>query len=245
MKNPLGRDVTKTLVVVVALAASAGGFQGEASFRIQPVRPVEEVRAEALRASPPAEKGEFRTPDLVDLATLSPTIKLDIRYATANNFLGVPLYTTARAYLQRPAAEALLRAHNKLAQKGHGLLIFDAYRPWYVTKIFWECTPEAQHGFVADPAKGSRHNRGAAVDLTLYDLKTGKPLEMVSGYDEFTERAFPDHPGGTPEQRANRSELRQAMEAEGFTVYEAEWWHFDHRDWKKYPIGNRRFEDLR
>ena len=172
-------------------------------------------------------------------------IKLDIRYASDNNFLGAPLYTSARAFMQRPAAEALARVHKKLAEQGYGLLIYDAYRPWYVTRMFWEATPEKQRIFVADPAKGSRHNRGCAVDLTLYDLKTGRPVEMVSGYDEMTERAYPDYPGGTSLQRWHRELLRRAMEAEGFTVYEAEWWHFDYKDWRKYPILNLTFEELK
>jgi squalene-hopene/tetraprenyl-beta-curcumene cyclase len=235
-----------TAYAVMALAACPRAQQREtdSTFKIKPTRQVEQVRLEALQVAPPIENGAFRDNDLVDLAKLDPTIKLDIRYATSNNFLGVPLYTSARAFMQRPAAEALTRAHGKLAEKGHGLLVFDAYRPWHVTKIFWECTPQDQRVFVADPSKGSRHNRGCAVDVSLYDLRTGEPLEMVSGYDEFTERAYPDYPGGTDEQRAHRAELRQALEAEGFTVYEAEWWHFDYRDWQKYPIGNRRFEEL-
>lgn len=197
---------------------------------------------EALAATPPAEKGELAQPDLVDLATLAPDIRFDIRYATANNFLGVPVYPTARAFLQRPAANALLRAHRTLAADGLGLLIHDAYRPWHITKVFWDATPTEQHNFVADPAQGSRHNRGCAVDLTLYDLKTGKVVEMPGGYDEFSDRSFPDYPGGTSRQRWYRDRLRRAMSEEGFTVYEAEWWHFDYHDWKKFPVINVPFE---
>jgi D-alanyl-D-alanine dipeptidase len=197
-----------------------------------------------LSASPPHEVGEFRAPDLVDLAALDPTIKLDIRYATSNNFLGTPLYTSARAFLQRPAAEALRRAHQALEPLGYGLLIHDAYRPWHVTKLFWEATPESGHAFVANPAEGSKHNRGAAVDLTLYDRATGQPVAMVGGYDEFSPRSNPDYPGGTDLQRWQRDLLRRSMEEQGFTVNAVEWWHFDHRDWAKYPILNRRFEEL-
>jgi D-alanyl-D-alanine dipeptidase len=97
---------------------------------------------------------------------------------------------------------------------------------------------------VADPQQGSRHNRGCAVDLTLYDLKTGNAVDMVSGYDEFSDRAYPDYLGGTSRQRALRALLRGAMESEGFKVYEAEWWHFDYRDWRQYPILNQTFEEL-
>jgi zinc D-Ala-D-Ala dipeptidase len=148
------------------------GFAQEVSFRITPLRPVEELRADALKAQPPPEPGTFLKPDLVELVKLDPTIKLDIRYATTNNFLGTPVYTQARAFLQRPAAEALLRAHRELHAQGYGLIIHDGYRPWYVTKIFWDATPDAKKIFVADPAAGSKHNRGCAVDLSLYDLKT-------------------------------------------------------------------------
>jgi len=215
-----------------------------ATFRIQPLRTLEALRREALAARPPDEQGDFRKPDLVDVATLDPSIKLDIRYATTNNFLSTPFYSSARAFLQRPAAEALVRAHKKLAQQGFGLLIHDGYRPWFVTKMFWDATPEKSHEFVADPAKGSRHNRGCAVDLTLYDLKTGKPVEMPGGYDEFSDRSFPEYPGGTSLQRWHRELLRRTMQEQGFTVFPAEWWHFDYRDWQHYPILNLTFEQL-
>ncbi len=222
-------------------------LKGEnATFKIDPVRPIADLRPLALKAEPPQEKGTlFKKPDLVELVKLDPTIKLDIRYASANNFLGTPVYTSAQAFMQRPAAEALLRAHHKLKDQGFGLLIHDAYRPWYVTKIFRDATPERFHLFVADPSQGSRHNRGCAVDLALYDLKTGKAVDMVSGYDEFSDRAYPDYLGGTSAQRHHRDLLRRTMEAEGFTVYEAEWWHFDYRDWRQYPILNLKFEELK
>ena len=217
---------------------SLGPEEG-AVFRITPVAPVEELRAAALRAAPPEETGIFKPSDLVELVTLDSTIKLDIRYATAQNFLGTRLYATARAFLQRPAAEAVVRAHHRLKQLGFGLLIHDGYRPWYVTKMFWDATPPEQRGFVADPARGSRHNRGAAVDLTLYRLSTGLPVDMPGTYDEFSRRSFPDYPGGTTRERWFRELLRTSMEAEGFTVFESEWWHFDFREWRLFPIGNR------
>jgi zinc D-Ala-D-Ala dipeptidase len=221
------------------------GIAQQVSFHITPVRPVEELRAEALKEQPPVEQGDFLKPDLVELVTLDPTIKLDIRYATTNNFLGTPVYTQARAFLQRPAAEALLRAHRELKAQGYGLIIHDGYRPWYVTKIFWDAVPTDKRIFVADPSAGSKHNRGCAVDLSLYDLKTGQEVDMPSGYDEMTERAYADFPGGTDQQRALRLLLRQAMEKQGFAVIPKEWWHFDYKDWKHYPILNVKFEDLR
>jgi serine beta-lactamase-like protein LACTB len=216
------------------------------TFKIAPVRPVEELRKIALAAEPPVEKNSLlRKPDLVDLTKLDPSIKLDIRYASNNNFLGTPFYTSSKALMQRPAAEALVRVNKKLEKLGYGLLIHDAYRPWYVTKMFHDATPPRHHGFVADPTKGSRHNRGCAVDLTLYDRETGTPVEMVSGYDEFSDRSYPDYLGGTTKQRKHREILRSAMESEGYTVFPAEWWHFDYRDWREYPILNVRFEDLK
>jgi D-alanyl-D-alanine dipeptidase len=220
------------------------GFAQEVSFRITPLRPVEELRAEALKAQLPHEQGTFLKPDLMELVKLDPTIKLDIRYATSSNFLGTPVYTQARAFLQRPAAEALLRAHRELRAQGYGLIIHDGYRPWYVTKIFWDATPDDKKIFVANPADGSKHNRGCAVDLSLYDLKTGMEVKMPSGYDEMSDRAFADYAGGTPEERARRALLREAMEKQAFTVYPQEWWHFDYKDWKQYQILNVKFEDL-
>jgi D-alanyl-D-alanine dipeptidase len=218
--------------------------QGEQSFRVHPAHPVDELRRDALQATPPTETGPFRAPDLVELVRLDPAIHLDVRYASSNNFLGTPLYSQARAFLQRPAADALVRALHKLQHLGYGLLIHDAYRPWYVTKMFWEATPPEGKIFVADPAQGSRHNRGCAADLTLYDLATGKPIEMTGTYDEMSPRSYPTYPGGTSLQRWHRELLRSAMESEGFTVYEAEWWHFDYKDWKQYPILNVPFEKL-
>src|SRR6185503_10319277 len=181
------------LLVILPLSAQSP----DTTFRITPLRPVAELQKEALAAKPPHERGEFRKPELVELIKLDPTIKLDIRYASSNNFLSTPMYSQARAFLQRPAAEALVRAHRKLKQQGYGLLIHDAYRPWYVTKVFWDAVPEDKKWIVADPARGSRHNRGCAVDLTLFHLKTGKPVEMVATYDEATGRSHADYPGGT------------------------------------------------
>jgi D-alanyl-D-alanine dipeptidase len=206
--------------------------------------PIEQLIKDALAATPPVAPGSLRKPELVELANLDPAIHLDIRYATSNDFLGTPVYTQPRAFLQRPAAEALLHVQQKLKPLGYGLLIHDAYRPWYVTKIFWDATPPEGKIFVADPAQGSRHNRGCAVDLALYDLASGKPIEMPGAYDEMSSRSFPSYPGGTSLQRWNRDLLRRSMESEGFTVYESEWWHFDYQDWKEYPILNVPFEKL-
>ena len=202
------------------------------------------LRARALAATPPVETADHKPADLVDLATLDPAIRLDIRYAGPDNFMGLPLYERPAAYLQRPAAQALARAAKTLEAQGYGLLIHDAYRPWFVTWMFWEATPPEDHMFVADPAHGSRHNRGCAVDLTLYDLKTGQPVQMPGRYDEMSGRSYADFIGGTTKQRALRAVLRQAMTAEGFEVYPEEWWHFDYKDWRDYGIGTKTFTEL-
>jgi D-alanyl-D-alanine dipeptidase len=191
---------------------------------------------------PPKEENK-REARLVELITLDSTIKLDIRYATDNNFVGRAVYPEARAFLQKPAARSLLKVHRKLKKQGLGLVIFDGYRPWTITKLFWEVTPEVKRKFVANPEKGSKHNRGCAVDLSIYDLRTGALVEMPSEYDEFTERASPEYKGGTERQRANRELLRRLMEDEGFTVNPNEWWHFDYKNWQDYAIYDVSFAE--
>lgn len=202
------------------------------------------LSAESCNTKPPQETGNFRPADLVELIKLDPTIHLDIRYATSNNFVGRPMYKEARAFLQRPAAEALVRVNAALKPLGYGLVVFDGYRPWSITKLFWDVTPADKKKFVANPKNGSRHNRGCAVDLSLYDLKTGKEIEMTGDYDEMTERSYADYTGGTSTQRKMRDLLRSKMEAEGFKVYEYEWWHFDYKDWKEYAIADVPFSKI-
>ncbi len=198
--------------------------------------------AAPAQTAPPKESGK-REANLIELINLDGSIKLDIRYATENNFVGRKVYPEGRAFLQKPAAKALLRVHKKLKTQGLGLVIFDGYRPWAITKLFWEVTPEDKRKFVADPAKGSKHNRGCAVDLSIYELSTGKLLDMPSGYDEFTDRASPEYTGGTDKERSNRDMLRRSMEAEGFTVNPNEWWHFDYKGWENYSIYDISFAE--
>jgi D-alanyl-D-alanine dipeptidase len=250
-----GRDLHVTQAVggpVSELRLPSGSYarlqvgpEGGGQLHITPVRPVAAVLKESLAATPPKETGTFRPVDLVELVTLDPTIKLDIRYATTNNFLGSVFYAGARAFLQRPAADAVARVQHALKPLGYGLLVHDGYRPWYVTKTFWECTPQDKKWLVANPDQGSKHNRGAAVDLTLYDLTTGAVIEMPSTYDESTTRAYAFYPGGTSLQRWHRALLRRLMEAEGFTVNPQEWWHFDYKDWQTYAIGNVPFGQIK
>jgi D-alanyl-D-alanine dipeptidase len=201
----------------------------------------------SCKSGPPVEHGDFKPADLVELTKLDPSLHLEIRYATTNNFMHRPVYRQARAFLQRPAAEALVRVNRSLKSQGYALLIFDGYRPWSVTKAFYDfATPEQRKiGFVADPSKGSKHNRGCAVDLTLCDLATGAEITMPSTYDEFSERAYPSYQGGSAETRKMRDFLKSAMEAEGFNVLKEEWWHFDYHDWPHYHILNIPFEAIK
>ena len=243
LKDTKGKVGSVSLNGIEFKRRSIGDVAGNV-FKIKPVRPIPELSAAALKATPPHEDIPASNSDLVDITAYSDTIKLDVRYAGKDNFLDVPVYSSARAFMQRPAAEALGRISDQLNKQGYGLLVHDAYRPWYVTKIFWDATPTEGKDFVANPAEGSRHNRGAAVDLTLYDLATGEPIEMVGVYDEMTERSFPYYPGGTTLQRWHRDLLKAAMETNGFTVYQYEWWHFDFNGWENYPIGNEIFENI-
>jgi D-alanyl-D-alanine dipeptidase len=174
----------------------------------------------------------------VELKQLEPDIHLDIRYATPNNFTGRPLYPKARALLLPEPAQALARVHSALKQKGYGILVYDAYRPWRVTRDLWDSASEADraNGYVADPAIGSRHNRGCAVDVGLYDLSTGREVPMPSEFDDFSIRAHADWTGGPVGPRQSRDELRRAMEPEGFNVLPNEWWHFNYRDCDQHPV---------
>jgi D-alanyl-D-alanine dipeptidase len=198
----------------------------------------------SAQIAPPKENNK-READLVELITLDKTIKLDVRYARTDNFVGKIVYPEARAFMQRPAAEAVVRVHRKLQKKGYGLIVFDGYRPWSVTKLFWEVTPEDKRKFVANPETGSRHNRGCAIDLSMFDIKTGKLVKMPTDFDDFTDKASPNYAGATVEQKKNRDLLREMMEAEGFTVNRNEWWHFDHKDWEKYAIYDIAFSEIK
>jgi D-alanyl-D-alanine dipeptidase len=200
------------------------------------------LRSLALAATPPVETGKL-LPDLVSINTIAPAIRLDIRYATANNFLGTPTYARPVAMLQRPAAEALKRVAEGLRMRGYGLVVFDGYRPWYVTKIFWDATKPSDRDFVANPEEGSKHNRGAAVDLSMFKLATGEQVDMPGGYDETSERSYPTYVGGSSHQRWLRDLLRAAMIGGEFEVDGFEWWHFNYARWERYPIGNEELSD--
>ncbi len=234
MPNPILKCLA--LILATTLSSLAQGV---------PERPLERVIAEAKAATPPAFPKARRAPDLVDIATLDPTIRLDIRYAAKDNFLHAPVYEEARAFLQRPVAAALARVNRALLPSGYALRVHDAYRPWWVTKVFWDATEPANRAYVADPAKGSVHNRGCAVDLDLVHLATGHPATMPSEYDEMSPRSHGDYSGGDAAARLHRDLLRSAMEAEGFKVLKEEWWHFDHVSSPDYPVLNLPFKAIR
>lgn len=182
---------------------------------------------------------------LVELVKIDPTIRLDMRYATTNNFTGTVLYSEARAFLTAPAAAAVARANAAARAEGYGLTIFDAYRPWRVTKKLWDATPVGpKKNYVANPKRGSKHNRGCAVDLSLHDLATGQLVEMPTGFDDFSEKAHRDYMGASATAIANRARLQRYLEAEGFVGISNEWWHFDFNGWEKFPVLDIPFDKL-
>ena len=192
-----------------------------------------------LASQLPSESSEANP--LVDVQKVIPSIQIEIRYATADNFMKEVLYPEARCLLRRETAEKLLKAQERAQKMGYSLKIFDAYRPLAVQKKMWAHTPI--EGYVANPAKGSNHNRGAAVDLTLTD-KNGHELPMPSSYDEFSERSHRNYMGGTREQRKNRRILERLMKKEGFKGLSTEWWHFDDKEAKKYPVLDLPFSSV-
>lgn len=197
----------------------------------------------------PAKKAAALSPDdptrLIELVKLDPAIKLDMRYATANNFTGRVLYDQARAFLASAAAQAVARASKSAQADGFGLTIFDAYRPWRVTKQLWDATPAGpKKNYVANPKRGSKHNRGCAVDLSLHDLKTVMLVEMPSEFDDFSEKAHRDYIAASPAAIANRARLQRYLEAEGFVGLSNEWWHFDFTGWQDYPVMDVPFDQI-
>ncbi len=181
--------------------------------------------------------------NLVDLETYS-GLKFDICYARPDNFFGEKVYNLAKAFLLKHVADDLYKVHQALAPHGCGLLIFDGYRPWSVTKKFWDGSNENDRQYLANPETGSSHNRGCAVDLTMYLLKTGEPVQMPSAFDEMNEKSYPDYQGGTEEQRYYRDLLQNMMKAHGFLGIKNEWWHFNHHTHKNHPVMYLTFEEV-
>ena len=182
-------------------------------------------------------------PLLIDLEKF-PGFKFDIRYARADNFLKEPVYAIAKAYLLKHVAEDLYQVQLALRPHGYGLLIYDAYRPWAVTKLFWDRSNEHDRQFLADPEKGSAHNRGCAVDLSMYHLTTGEPVMMPSDFDEMNEKAHSEYAGGLPEQRQARDLLKSKMLENHFTGISNEWWHFNHQTVSRHPVLFLKLEEI-
>ncbi len=185
---------------------------------------------------------EDSTQKLVDLEKFIPGIKVDIRYATANNFMGEVMYPEAKAFCRLPAAEALKNVQADLKKKGLELKIYDAYRPYGITVKFYKKYKDTT--YVASAWTGSRHNRGCAIDLSIIDSKTGKEVNMPTPFDDFTEKAHSDYQNLPKEKINNRELLKGLMVKYGFMPLSSEWWHFDYKDWKKYPLMDISFEQL-
>lgn len=217
MREPLSRRGALAAIGVGVLAGCTGRGTAPPAPLAMPVDPAATAR-----------------PDLVDLARFDPRLSFDIRYATPANFMGRVLYPVARAVAQRPVAEALARVQTRAEAEGFGLLVFDAYRPWRITKAMWDQTPPEKREFVADPRAGSRHNRGCSIDLTLH--RGGIELAMPSPYDDFTPAAYRDNPAAPPAAIAASGKLESWMVAEGFVPLANEWWHYDWAEWRRYPI---------
>lgn len=183
-----------------------------------------------------------RRKTLVEIRKVIPSVKLDIRYATKNNFMGQVMYKQARAFARKEVVEQLRKIQTSLNKKGYSLKIFDGYRPYSITVTFYQ--KASDKAFVANPSKGSIHNRGCAVDLTLVDLKTGKDLVMPTPYDSFSAAAAANYPKASAEALKNRTLLISTMQQHGFSVMPNEWWHFDYKGWQNYELMDIPFELL-
>ena len=230
-------------LLVGSIGIYFGSNNSDDTFYIIPIKEISELREISKNSNPPILDSLDSHKKLVDLKKLDDEFQLDIRYASTNNFMRSKFYKNERAFFNMSAADRLIEAKNDLKELGYGIIIYDAYRPWFVTKMFWEGTPENLKHFVANPENGSSHNKGCAIDIGLYDIETGESIVMISGYDEFTERAYPNYMGGSKKQRDIRDMLIQVMERNDFTVYEYEWWHFNYNECNS-GIMNYSFEEL-
>ena len=230
-------------LLVGSIGIYFGSNNSDDTFYIIPIKEISELREISKNSNPPILDSLDSHKKLVDLKKLDDEFQLDIRYASTNNFMRSKFYKNERAFFNMSAADRLIEAKNELKKLGYGIIIYDAYRPWFVTKMFWEGTPKNLKHFVANPENGSSHNKGCAIDIGLYDIETGESIVMISGYDEFTERAYPNYMGGSKKQRDIRDMLIQVMERNDFTVYEYEWWHFNYNGCES-GIMNYSFEEL-
>lgn len=180
---------------------------------------------------------------MVELKIIFPDLEYDLRYATTGNFTRTILYKSSQfTFLRLPAALALARAGAELEKSGLGLKVFDAYRPYHATVLMWDLVHDER--YVANPAKGSGHNRGLAVDLTLIDLETGEELKMGTGFDNFTDSAHHTFKKFSNDILGNRQLLKKTMEAEGFRALETEWWHYSWPNDRNYDVLDIDFKKL-
>lgn len=179
---------------------------------------------------------------LIEIKKAIPNIKLDIRYATANNFMHQVMYRQARAFARKPVVESLKKVQSELNKKGLGLKIFDGYRPYAITVAFYK--KASDKNFVANPSKGSKHNRGCAIDLTIVNLKTGKEIAMPTPYDSFSAAAAANYPNVSAEVKKNRDYFISIMSKQKLKVLENEWWHYDFEGWQSYALMDIPFEKL-
>jgi D-alanyl-D-alanine dipeptidase len=222
----------KRIYIAIAILLAITPVQAQYKYGLK-VTNLKEYKA-SIKQNPKKE--------LIDLEQYIPGIVLDIRYATTNNFTGEQIYNLAKAYARKPVADAVKRAQAELQKQGLGIKIFDAYRPYKATVRFYEVYKDTT--YVASPYKGSRHNRGCAIDMTLINLKTGEELKMPTAYDSFQKEAWPSTPIKDPEARKNRALIIQVMEKQGFKVNGSEWWHFDFIGWRNYEVLDIDFEQL-
>lgn len=180
--------------------------------------------------------------ELIEIKKSIPNITLDIRYATKNNFMQQVMYKQARAFARKPVVEALKKIQRALNKKGYGLKIFDGYRPYAITIAFYQ--KASDKNFVANPAKGSKHNRGCAIDLTIVNLKTNKDVAMATPYDSFLPAAAANYEPVSNEVRKNRQLLINTMKKYKMNVLENEWWHYDFSGWQGYELMDIPFEKL-
>lgn len=238
VRRAMRMDETQQLSRRGALRATGAGVLAGCLSACAP-RLMREARAPLAL---PIDRQATATPDLVDLSRFDPRLRFDIRYASPANFMGRVLYPVARAVAQRPVAAALSKVQTRAQDAGYGLLIFDAYRPWRITRAMWEQTPPEKREFVANPATGSRHNRGCSIDLSLH--RGGIEVTMPSPYDEFTPAAYRSNTAAPAEALAASRMLEEWMVAEGFVPLPNEWWHYDWAEWRRYPILDVPLEDV-
>lgn len=228
------KNITLAIVAFLLILTQSFGQSGKANpYRLNIIANMEDYRKMC---------GLDSMNLLLDLERTIPGIRLDIRYATSNNFTHKPVYTSAHAFLRKPAAEALRNVQAELVTRGMALQVFDAYRPYAATLLFWDLVKDTL--FVASPASGSRHNRGCAIDVTLINLKTGMEMEMPTTYDAFTRVAGAFYDSITTTARMNRRTLIEIMSKNGFRVMDSEWWHFDYQGWDRFQLMDLSFEEL-